>query len=342
MPLSRRQFLASVAAVAPWSVLRAQPAASRSNAIITKRAAKLPMPLPAIGLGTFVTFDVLPGEPRNHLKEVIQRFWTSGGRLIDTSPLYGMGEIVVGDMATSLGIAEQLFIANKIWSTGEFLGDDSHARRSLEGSLQRLWRHRIDLMQCHSLVNVDVIVPLLKQWKSQGRIGFVGATHHELAYFSALAEWVEKGDLDVVQVHYSIHTRAAEQRILPAAAAQGVAVFVNMPLEKARLHKLVAGQALPKFAEDAGMRTWSEYFLKWVISHPAVTCAIPATSNPAHAEENMRALQGSLLDPDMRERMYRHMQSVRGFAELDRMPWYPDKQYRGAIHRAQQALRGKS
>ena len=133
-----------------------------------------------------------------------------------------------------------MFVSNKVWATGEFLGDTSQGARSLELSRQRLWRDGIDLMQCHSLVNVDIMVPLMKAWKKEGRIKYLGVTHYETPYFAALADWVEKGELDFVQVHYSIHTRDAEQRILPAAADHGTAVSINMPLEKARLHKIVA------------------------------------------------------------------------------------------------------
>jgi diketogulonate reductase-like aldo/keto reductase len=253
-----------------------------------------------------------------------------------------MAEINVGDFATALGINDQVFIGNKIWSTGEYLADDSHAARSLEQSRQRLWREQVDLMQCHSLVNVDVIVPLLRAWKTEGRIRYLGVTHHEPAYFGALAQWVEQGDVDFVQVRYSIYARMAEDRLLPAAADRGTAVLVNMPLEKARLHKLVAGRPLPDFARELGIETWAQFFLTWVISHPAVTCAIPATADPAHLLENVAAMRGPLPDRDMRMRMVRHMETIPGFDTLDEMPWYPDKTYPGVIGRAQRELRSRT
>jgi diketogulonate reductase-like aldo/keto reductase len=228
-----------------------------------------------------------------------------------------------------------MFITNKIWSTGEFLADESHARRSLEQSMQRLWRNKIDVMQVHSLVNVDVIVPILRAWKQEGRIRYFGVTHHELPYFPALAQWVEKGNLDFVQVHYSIHTRLAEERILPAALDRGTAVLVNMPFEKARLFKIVEGRQLPGFAREIGAENWAQFFLKWVISNPAITCAIPATSNPVHASENIGALKGPLPDKEMRARMVRHMESIPGFDKLAEMPPYPGKTYNGLIRRAQ-------
>jgi diketogulonate reductase-like aldo/keto reductase len=261
--------------------------------------------VPAIGLGTFMTFDVEPGGKRDNLFEVTRRYWEAGGRVIDTSPLYGMAEVNVGHFASALGINDQIFVSNKVWATGEFLGDADQGDHSLELSRERLWRDKIDLMQCHSLVNVDIMVPLMKARKKEGRIKYLGVTHYETPYFEALADWVEKGDLDFVQVHYSIHTRQAEERILPAAADHGTAVSINMPLEKARLHAIVQGRPLPYLAKELDIQTWSAFFLKWVISNPLVTVALPATTNPDHLTENMGALRGPLPDKEMRARMVR-------------------------------------
>jgi diketogulonate reductase-like aldo/keto reductase len=284
---------------------------------------------------------LVPGQPRDRLQKVMQRFWNAGGRVIDTSPLYGSSETTVGDFASALGIGDRTFIANKIWSTGEYLADESHARRSLEQSMQRLWRERIDLMQCHSLVNVDVVLPLLRAWKKEGRIRLLGLTHHDSAYMDVLTALVEREPLDFVQVNYSIFSRRAEQRLLPLAQERGIAVLVNMPFEKARLFKIVEREPLPTFAQEFGARTWAQFFLKWVISHPAVTCVLPATSNPAHVEDNMGALQGPLPDARMRERMVRHMEALPEFGRIAQMPWYPGKQYNGLIARAQGALRAR-
>jgi diketogulonate reductase-like aldo/keto reductase len=339
---ARRDFVKTLgagagAALVPASLLASANAQAQSGEIITKKIPSTGEAIPAVGLGTYLAFDVLPGQPRENIGEVIKRFWSGGGRVIDTSPLYGTGEISVGDFATAFGIGKEMFITNKIWSTGEFLADDSHARRSLEQSMQRLWRDRIDVMQVHSLVNVDQILPVLRNWKREGRIRYFGATHHELPYFGALAQYVERGEVDFVQVHYSIHTRLAEERILPAALDKGVAVQVNMPFEKARLFKVVEGRALPDFAREIGVSNWAQYFLKWVISHPAITCAIPATNNPDHQTENIGALRGPLPDREMRTRMVRYMETLPGFDKLAEMPPYPGKAYNGIIRRAQNA-----
>lgn len=338
--LPRRDFIKTIGLGAAAAALPAMPFAlgsahAQGAELITRKIPRTGEVIPAIGLGTYLTFDVLPGQARDNIREVIKRFWDGGGRVVDTSPLYGTGEISIGDFGTALGITDKLFITNKIWSTGEFLADDSHARRSLEQSMQRLWRETIDVMQVHSLVNVDQIVPVLQNWKRDGRIRYIGVTHHELPYFPALAQWVERGTLDFVQVHYSIQTRLAEERILPAALDKGTAVQVNMPFEKARLFKLVEGRPLPDFAKELGIANWAQYFLKWVISHPAVTCAIPATNNPEHQSENIGALRGPLPDQEMRKRMLRHMETIPGFDKLHETPPYPGKTYNGIIRRAQ-------
>jgi diketogulonate reductase-like aldo/keto reductase len=293
--------------------------------------------VPAVGLGTFMTFDQLPGADRRHLAQVLRTYAEAGSTVVDTSPLYGMGEVNVGDLAAMLGYGDRLWIASKIWETGEYLGDAGQARRSLDRSLQRLWRARIDAVQCHSLVNVDTVLPRLKEWKQAKLVRHVGVSHHDEAYYEPMEQWIAKGELDLIQLHYSIAMRRAEHRLLPAAADKGTGVFVNMPFEKARLFALVGPRPLPAFAREFGIASWAEYFLKWVLGHPAVTCVLCATSNPSHAAENVTALRGELPDAAMRRRMASHVEALPGFDTLLRSPWYPGKQYRGVIARAQSA-----
>lgn len=347
--LSRRALLKGAGAGVGAGLLscagigRADPApAPVPHDVLTRKLPQSGEVLPAIGLGTFMTFDVLPGQGRQQLQHVLRDFISAGGRVIDTSPLYGTSEINAGDFLSALGANDQAFISNKTWSTGDYLWDESHAARSFEQSRQRLWRERIDLVQCHSLVNVEVVLPLLNAWKREGRIRHVGITHHDPAYFDILAHWIERGEIDCVQVHYSIHTTEAEKRVLPAAADNGVAVFINMPLEKARLHKLVESQPLPDFARELGIGTWTQYFLKWILAHPTVTAILPATSNPDHLKENMAALRGPLPDPDLRRRMREHLAALPGFDSLGTQPWYPDKRYPGLVARGQQAIRERT
>ncbi len=326
----------------PAGTAHAQNRQPASSGVITRKLPKTGETLTALGLGTFLTFDTLPGQKRDHLKEVTQRYWDGGVRVLDTSPLYGTGETTVGDFVSGLGANEQLFMANKLWTTGEFLADDSHARRSIEQSQQRLWRERMDLIQCHSLVNVDVVVPMLNVWKKEGRTRFVGVTHHENIYHPVLASWIERGNVDFVQVNYSIFNRGAEDTVFAAAQNRGVGVFVNMAMEKGRLHKVVDGKPLPAFAKEFGAENWAQFFIKFVMSHPAVTTCLTATASPAHAAENVGALRGPLPDSAMRARMVQHMESLPGFADIGKMPWYPDKRYPGIIGRSQAELRARA
>ncbi|WP_245974160.1 aldo/keto reductase [Bosea caraganae] len=297
--------------------------------------------VPALGLGTFLVFDLLPGAKRDNLREVMKTYADAGARVVDTSPLYGSAQYSVGQLATELGITERLFIANKVWATGEYLADESQARRSLELSQRALWRERIDAMHVHSLVNVDVVLPYLRAWKKEGLIRYTAISHYENQYHEPLAALVEAGNLDIVQVNYSIFNRAAESRILPAARDRGVAVFTNMPFEKARLFQVVQGRPLPDFAREFGAANWAQFFLKFAMSHPAVTCVLAATADPAHAAENVGALRGPLPDQAMRQRMVRHMETIPGFDRIAATPWYPGKaqMYQGLIRRSQGQLR---
>lgn len=340
---TRREVLTAGGLGAAASLLPAGPTAARGDAAISREIPGTGERVPVVGLGTFMTLDTLPGRPREHLREVVSRHWRAGGRVFDTSPLYGRSEQNLGDFAAALGISDRMFITDKVWSTGEHLWDDSHAEASRRRSMRRLARQRpLDVVQCHSLVNVDVVVPLLHAWKNEGRIRYLGISHHDVSYYAIMADWIGRADLDFVQVRYSIHTRAAEERVLPAAADRGVAVLVNMALEKARLHAVVAGRPLPDFARELGIHTWSQYFLKWVIAHPAVTCVLPATANPDHVLENVGAMYGPLPDPEMRDRMLRHMQDIPGFDQVGTMPWYPGKAYSGLVTRDQARMRQRS
>ncbi|MFC3123464.1 aldo/keto reductase [Pseudoroseomonas globiformis] len=310
---------------------------SEAAPVITRRIGRTGQTVTALGLGTFLTFDLKPGDRRDGLREVMGRYVAGGGRMIDTSPLYGSAEMNVGCFMAGLPEEPDLFVANKIWSTGEFLGDESHALASLEQSRLRIWRSSIDLMQCHSLVNAAVIIPLLQAWKREGLIRHVGITHHETPAQDELVRIVEGGGVDVVQTNYSIFSRGAENRLLPAAAERGVGVLVNLPLEKARLMRLVEGHPVPDFARDFGAASWAQFFLKWAMGHPAVTSVLCGTSNPDHAADNVQALRGPLPDQAMRRRMVAHMETIPGFDEVGGTPWYPGKDglYQGLIRAAQ-------
>lgn len=336
--ISRRSLLAAagtglgalaVASAFPVTTGFAQPAAGRTP--ITRVIPKTGERIPVVGLGTFETFDVSPGEPRDHIREVIRRFHQAGGRVIDTSPLYGMSEVSVGDFATELGIAGDLFITNKTWTTGEWLSDNSHSEAQFRRSTERLWRKVMDVQQVHSLENHDQVLHLLRKWKAEGRVRHIGATQWSPEYYDTLERLVRAGGLDFIQVNYSVASRRCEERLLPACVDNGVAVQISMPFEKARLFALVDEQPLPDFAEDIGAENWAQLFLKFVIAHPAVTNVIPATSKPDHVTENMGALYGELPDKAMLARLVTHMEGIRGFDAVLRQPPYPGKHYAGVV-----------
>ncbi|RWE11134.1 MAG: aldo/keto reductase [Mesorhizobium sp.] len=330
---TRRDLLRSTAMLAAVAAAGQFPikAIAQERSAIMRPIPKTGEMIPAVGLGTFETFDIMPGEPRDNIREIIRSFHQMGGRVIDTSPLYGMSEVSVGDFVTELGIADDIFVTNKTWTTGEYLSDNSHSEAQFLRSRERLWRSRMDVQQVHSLENHDQVLHLLRQWKEEGLIRYIGATQWSAEYYDTMERLVAGGTLDFVQIAYTIHTRAAEKRLLQACADNGVAVQVNIPFEKARLFTPVAEQPLPPFAAELGIESWAEYFLKFIISHPNVTVVIPATSNPEHLVDNMGALFGELPDRSMRERMAEYYTSLPGVSDALRQPPYPGKNYGGVV-----------
>jgi diketogulonate reductase-like aldo/keto reductase len=255
--------------------------------------------LPVIGLGTWQTFDVGAAQSaRAPLKEVLREFVQLGGSVIDSSPMYGKSESVTGDLAAELGIYQQLFVATKVWTNGRDAGI-----RQMEESLRRLRVKKMDLMQIHNLVDYRTHLVTLRRWQEQGRVRYIGVTHYSASAYTELARVLETENLDFVQLNYSMAEREAEQRLLPLAADKRIAVLVNRPFSAGSLFKKVRDKQLPPWAKEMGCATWAQYFLKFIVSHPAVTCAIPATGKPQHLVDNMHAGIGPLPDAKTRERM---------------------------------------
>jgi aryl-alcohol dehydrogenase-like predicted oxidoreductase len=259
--------------------------------------------LPAIGLGTWQTFDVGKAAPqRAPLRDVLREFVRLRGTVVDSSPMYGESERVVGDLATELGVRKQLFLATKVWTTGRDAGI-----RQMEQSFRLLRAERIDLMQVHNLVDWRTHLATLRQWREQGKVRYIGVTHYTESAYDDLARVLKTEDLDFVQLNYSIAERQAEDRMLPLAEARRVAVLVNRPLAAGVLFQKVRGKPLPKWAGEIGCGSWAQFFLKFVIAHPAVTCAIPATSKLDHLVDNMQAGLLPLPDAATRNRMARYV-----------------------------------
>lgn len=255
--------------------------------------------LPAVGLGTWQTFDVGPeAEGRAPLREVLRLFVEMGGTVVDSSPMYGRSEEVVGDLSAALGVGRKLFLATKVWTHGRESGI-----RQMEQSMERLRSERIDLMQIHNLVDWQTHLPTLAEWKAAGRIRYVGITHYTSGAYDELARLMRTQRLDFVQLNYSVAAREAERRLLPLAAERGIATLINRPFRGGALFHRARGRALPSWAAEFDCRSWAQFFLKYVLSHPAVTCAIPATGDPKHLADNMQAAYGRLPDAATRRRM---------------------------------------
>lgn len=256
--------------------------------------------LPAIGMGTWLTFDVGNNQKAREVrKEVLRIFSERGGRLIDSSPMYGSSEEVVGDLAAELGLLDHFFMATKVWTSGRQQGI-----QQMNTSMRKMRSNPIDLMQVHNMVDFDTHIKTLREWKEAGKIRYIGVTHYLVNRHDDLAELIrQEPALDFVQVNFSIDTRNAQETLLPLARDKGVAVIINRPFEGGALFRRINGKKLPSWAADYDIEHWSQFFLKYIISHPAVTCAIPATTNPDHMRENIGAAYGRLPDEEGRKRM---------------------------------------
>ena len=274
-------------------------AANESSAMLTRAIPSSGEKLPVIGLGTWQTFDVDPAGPeRKQLEEVLSLFVRLGGKVVDSSPMYGRAEEVVGDISSKLGLRDSLFLATKVWTERKQAGIES-----MERSFARLKSKRIDLMQVHNLVDAPTHLATMREWKAQGRIRYLGVTHYNSHGYREVERVLRSEKLDFLQINYSIMEREAEERILPLARERGVAVIVNRPFGGGDLFRRVRAQPLPEWAAEFDCRSWAQFLLKWIIAHDAVTCAIPATSNPKHLEDNMQSGVGRLPDAKMRQRM---------------------------------------
>lgn len=252
-----------------------------------------------IGLGTWQTFDVGPAAAdRAPLEEVLGTFASLGGKLIDSSPMYGNSEEVAGDLAAKLGLRSKLFIATKVWTSGKARGFEQ-----MEDSMRKLRASPVDLMQVHNLVDVNSHLETLHDWKQAGRVRYVGVTHYTAASHDEVAKVVAKRPIDFIQINYSVGEREAERRLLPLALERGVAVIANRPFAGGDLFRNLRSKPIPKWAEEIDCDSWAQLLLKFIVSHPAITCAIPATSKTGHLRDNMKAGYGRLPDENFRARI---------------------------------------
>jgi aryl-alcohol dehydrogenase-like predicted oxidoreductase len=256
--------------------------------------------IPAIGLGTSGPFEVSADEAaRAPLREVLQGFFAGGATLIDTSPMYSTAEAVLGELLTPAQ-QSKAFIATKVWTPGSGGHGEAKGIEQMQRSMALLKHRRIELMQVHNLVDLDVHLKTLRRWKSEGKIKYIGITHYTTSSYPDLIGILGREKLDFVQFNYSAATREAEQKLLPLCADKGVAVLINRAFEDGNLFTRVQGKPLPAWAAEFGAKSWAQVFLKFVLAHPAVTCVIPATGKIKNLADNLAAGMGAL--PDAKQR----------------------------------------
>jgi aryl-alcohol dehydrogenase-like predicted oxidoreductase len=289
--LAAAPFLPSVAIAVPSAILeRAIPATGEK--------------MPAVGMGTWITFDVPPGAHRNSRLAVLNAFFEGGGTHLDSSPMYGDAEAALGDLVPKARPA-RVFNATKVWTPGRWLGV-----KQMEQSLALWGVTRFDLIHVHNMLDWETHLVTLKEWKAAGRTRYIGITTSHGSREAEMLAAMKRERFDFVQFSYSFADRDAEKRLLPMAADRGAAVVINRPFDGGNLFGVVKGKPLPPWAAEIDCANWAQFFLKFVISHPAVTCAIPATANAAHMREDIGALAGRMPDAAMRRRMADHMAAI--------------------------------
>ena len=261
--------------------------------------------LPVLGLGTYIVLDVPPGASElAELKEVLKTFTAGGARLIDSSPMYGRAEAVVGELVAAANLRESVFLATKVWTSGRDAGV-----RQMQDSLRLMRTQRIDLMQVHNLLDLATHTKTLNEWKAAGTLRYVGITHYHAGAYRELEKLLKTREYDFVQFNYSLAEREAEQRLLAVAAETGTAVIINRPFAQGELFGKVKGRDVPAWAAQFDCDSWAQFFLKYIIAHPAVTCVIPGTGKVRHMTDNLKAGAGRLPDERTRKRMVELIQS---------------------------------
>jgi diketogulonate reductase-like aldo/keto reductase len=304
--LTRRALLGSVAAAGAVSVLRPLNPAARPAPMLTRPIPSTGEKLPLVGLGSWITFNV--GDDvvgRDSCAEVIRAFFQGGGRLIDSSPMYGSSQEVIGYGLHKLGNVTQLFAADKVWISSAARGPEQ-----IEESRRHWGIPRFDLLQVHNLMSWEEHLPQLFAMKAAGRLRYVGVTTSDGRRHDEIERIMRSQPLDFVQVSYNLLDREVEDRILPLARERGMGVIVNRPLRRGELIRRVERSPLPAWAGEIDCANWAQILLKFIVSHPAVTCAIPATSRVEHVRENVGASYGRLPDEAMRRRMVAHVERL--------------------------------
>ncbi|MBL8383832.1 MAG: aldo/keto reductase [Burkholderiales bacterium] len=292
-PAGRRRALLGAAAAVTLGATAAAPPLARAIPATGER-------VPVVGLGTWQVFDVAAGSPAHAAaRETLAAFAAAGGRVVDSSPMYGRSEEVLGELMAAAGLRSGLFVATKVWTRGRAAG-----LAQMRASMEKLRLDTLDLMQVHNLVDTEAHLATLAGWRKEGRVRLLGLTHYHAGAHGELEAALRRHRVDAVQVNYSLAEPEAGERLLAACADAGAAVIVNRPFAEGALFARVRGKALPAWAgAELGVTSWAQYFLKWILGAPEVTVAIPGTRNPRHAADNLAAARGPLPDARARARM---------------------------------------
>lgn len=292
--MTREEFVKQVAMAGLASLI-----SSTSDGIRTRPIPSTKEQLPVIGLGTWQSFDVGNStSERDPLKEVLKTLIDKGGKVIDSSPMYGQSEKAVGELSEEMKLNASLFIATKVWTNGKEEGV-----RQMNESLALLKRKQIDLMQIHNLVDWKTHLKTLREWKEQGKVRYIGITHYSESAYSSIEEIINNNQIDFLQINYSLLSRKSGERLLPLAEERNMAVLINRPFEEGALFRRVKGKQVPEWAKEFDCTSWAQFFLKFILSHPAVTCAIPGTDKPHHMADNLAAAFGKLPNEKQRGKM---------------------------------------
>lgn len=307
LPLTRARLLRLSMALCAGTVIPAlaqqqqqQPGRPRMN---TRPIPSTKEALPVVGCGTWLGFDQRPGTPEyQRLTGVLDALFAAGGSVVDSSPMYGRSEETTGELLAASGQHTKAFLATKVWTSGREAGI-----AQMEQSFARLRTQRMDLMQVHNLVDWRTHLATLRGWKDQGRVRYIGITHYTASAYGEVESVLRAQKLDFLQINYSIDARDAEKRLLPLAAERGVAVIINMPFGGGGLLRRLRDKPLPDWAAEIGCTSWAQVLIKFVLSHPAVTCTIPGTSRAEHMADNAAAGAGAIPDAAF---WHRHLPSI--------------------------------
>lgn len=303
---TRREILALAAGAGVAAALPFGQARAATGPVLTRPIPRTGERLPVVGLGTAIIFDIGDdAAKRAERRAVIQAMIDGGGRLIDTAPSYGTAEAVVGDLLSSMAARDRIFLATKVRA-------DSHSESlaQMDDSLKRLRTAKVDLMQLHNVSDAKTELRTLREWQQKGYTRHIGVTHFQAGANERLAEVIRREKPEFLQINYSLAERSVEERLLPLAADNGTAVLVNLPFGRGKLFSAVRGRALPEWAKEFDATSWGQFFLKYLLAHPAVTCVIPGTDKAEYMLDNLDAARGRLPDAATRRKMVEFWNSL--------------------------------